>query len=301
MSLRNWAASLFIAMSLAPVAAAEEYVPEPEILFGGEQFYLHSKVLGDDRQINVWYPAGYGDGRPLAGVIYLLDGGDTQDFPHIAGLGQLGALSWTFKPFLVVGIETQERQYELTPPPTDERFISAFPESGGAPEFRQFILNEVKPFIEGRYRTGRRDILMGESLAGLFVIDTLLEAPESFDDYIAISPSLWWDGTNFTGAARGKLDDHPDGERRLYLALADEGGMMEIGVDILRAALSDVGQDVIDFSFHDFSATHNHATIYHTAALDAFRTLYAEPEFEFDTPWWMDEFGEPPAEETGTD
>src|SRR3546814_18410484 len=51
----------------------------------------------------------------------------------------------------------------------------------------------ILPFIEARYRTGERRAVMGESLAGLFVIDTLVRQADLFHDYVAVSPSLWWD------------------------------------------------------------------------------------------------------------
>ncbi len=126
-------------------------------------------------------------------MLYLLDGGLGQDFHHIAGLAQLGSLSWTFGPLIVVGVQTENRRAELTARPTDTRYLAAFPESGGAEQFRRFLETEVMPFVEERFGVGGRRALMGESLAGLFVIDTLLSQPSLFDDYVAISPSLWWD------------------------------------------------------------------------------------------------------------
>jgi predicted alpha/beta superfamily hydrolase len=34
--------------------------------------------------------------------------------------------------------------------------------------------------------------IVGESLAGLFVVETFLREPTIFDHYIAFDPSLWW-------------------------------------------------------------------------------------------------------------
>ena len=155
----------------------------------------------------------------------------------------------------------------------------------------------MQPFIEARYRTGPRRVLAGESLAGLFVVDTFLGSPDAFDDYIAVSPSLWWDGGNLAASSRAQLDLHAPSERRLFLALADEGDMMKFGMDMLRAALADIPESFVDYAFHDFSATETHATILHPAMLKAFRTLFEMPQPDYETPWWMDEFGEPPGYE----
>ena len=67
-----------------------------------------------------------------------------------------------------------------------------FASGGGSETFRRFIAEEVMPFVQANYRTGGRRILMGESLAAFFVVDTLLRQPRLFDDYISISPSMWW-------------------------------------------------------------------------------------------------------------
>ena len=96
------------------------------------------------------------------------------------------------RPLIVVGIESKDRKAELTSPSSDPGEQRDFPTHGSSDRFRQFMVDELKPLIEARYRTGGTDALMGESLAGLFVIDTLLQRPGEFDSYIAISPSLWW-------------------------------------------------------------------------------------------------------------
>jgi hypothetical protein len=68
-----------------------------------------------------------------------------------------------------------------------------FPTSGGAVDFRRFLVTEVLPLIDRTYRTHPYRVLAGWSLGGLFTIDTLVRQPEAFDAYLAISPSLWWD------------------------------------------------------------------------------------------------------------
>ena len=263
----------------------------------GEQHVLTSAILGDTREINVWVPPGIAEGRTPGAVIYLLDGALDQDFKHIAGLGELCALSWTCETTLIVGIQTKDRQHELTPAATDPRFIEGFPQAGGAGAFRRFIAEEVRPFIESRYPAAPRTVLMGESLAGLFVIDTMLETPALFDDYVAISPSLWWDAGRLSQQAPAKLAGaQPEG--RLYLAIADEGGTMQAGVDAMRAAIAAAAPEGFEFIFSDRSASETHATIYHGEALAALRRLYPMPPWEGKAPWWMMPDGAPaqPAE-----
>lgn len=252
--------------------------------------------MGDNRQINVWVPPGYDGNQDRYTVIYLLDGALDQDFHHIAGLAQLGSLSWTFGPVIVVGVQTKQRQAELTPSARDERYRSAFPQSGGAPRFRLFLEQEVIPFIENRYRAGPRRGLMGESLAGLFVVDTLLEKSSLFHDYVAISPSLWWDDRKpMRDAGRRLAKNDRVSDRRLYLAMADEGGTMQEGVDLLRQALEQQKTHAITWAYSDRSAKATHATIYHGAAEDALRWLYPMPPYDAGPlPWYMVDGASPP-------
>jgi predicted alpha/beta superfamily hydrolase len=262
----------------APAAGAP---PTPAVPAGrpiqtAVSYELASAILADTRQINIWVPPDYERSQVRYPVLYLLDGALDQDFHHIAGLAQLASLSWTFGPFIVVGVQTKGRTSELTPTATDPRYLAAFPESGGAERFRRFLQEEVIPFIEQRLRAGPRRALMGESLAGLFVVDTLLRQPELFQDFVAISPSLWWDDRRFVRSAAAQLDPQRLRGRRLYLAVADEGGTMQSGVDLLRAAAAREAP-ALSVRYSDRSGFATHATVYHGAAEDALRWLYPAP------------------------
>ena len=66
--------------------------------------------------------------------------------------------------------------------------------SGGAAAFLRFLREEVRPFVESRYRVAQGGSgLFGDSLGGLFALYALFHAPNSFDRYIVGSPSIWWD------------------------------------------------------------------------------------------------------------
>lgn len=296
------ALNLFVTGLLAVagfVASPPAYAADPQgrPVHSATTYELPSTLLGDVRQVNVWIPPGYAEGRARYSVVYLLDGALDQDFHHIAGLAQLGSLSWTYGPVIVVGVQTRKRQSELTPPPADPRYRRAFPASGGAGRFRAFLAEEVIPFVERTYRTGERRAVMGESLAGLFVVDTLLAQPELFHDYVAISPSLWWDDRRPMREAAARLQARPlPAGRRLYLAIADEGGTMQEGVDLLRAALKRLPADAISLVYSDRSGIASHSTIYHGAAEQALRWLYRMPPYETGpVPWYMIDGAHPPA------
>jgi enterochelin esterase-like enzyme len=58
---------------------------EPKIVELGTDYTLHSLILGEDRQVLVSFPKGYGEGKQRYPVVYLLDG--EEHFDH----GSIGA------------------------------------------------------------------------------------------------------------------------------------------------------------------------------------------------------------------
>ena len=97
----------------APSLKSGEQPPQaPQPIIIGESRTIASKALGEDRTLNVYLPPSYAAGDAKYPVVWLIDGGVAQDFPHIAGLAQYGALSGMFREAIIVGVETRERQRE---------------------------------------------------------------------------------------------------------------------------------------------------------------------------------------------
>jgi predicted alpha/beta superfamily hydrolase len=253
--------------SVAP-AAAQDATP----IVIGQSYELASPVMGTKRRINIWLPPGYAQSNQRYPVLYLLDGGLEQDFHHISGIAQLGTIVGTTKDMIVVGIETVDRRNELAfPPVTDAKLKADYPTAGQSDRFRRFIAQDVKPWVAQRFRTSGRGALIGESLAGLFVVETLLKQPALFDDYVAISPSLWWDNEALVKAAPAMLPG--TGGHRLWLTVANEQGMGVAPFADLLKAQAPAG---LDWTYKP-RPDETHATIYHGAALAAIRALFAAP------------------------
>lgn len=67
-------------------------------------------------------------------------------------------------------------------------------ETGGADTHLAFLRNDVIKYIEGNFRAApKKRTYFGYSLGGLFGAYILLSQPETFDNYILGSPSLWFD------------------------------------------------------------------------------------------------------------
>jgi predicted alpha/beta superfamily hydrolase len=240
----------------------------------GETFTIDSKVLGETRRINVYLPPGYAGTDLRVTVLYMPDGGIAEDFLHVAGLVEVGVGNATMRPFLLVGIENTERRRDLTGPTNNAEDRKIAPRVGGSAAFRKFIRDELMPEVKKRYRTTDESAIVGESLAGLFVVETFFLEPDLFDTYIALDPSLWWNDHKLLDGAAASLYARPRNAKALFLASSSEfrGDVDATAMlaDILRADASP------GLRWHyEKMPEEKHATIYHPAALKAFRMLLA--------------------------
>jgi predicted alpha/beta superfamily hydrolase len=270
--LRLLALTLILATSCVHPGQARAAASEAAPLAIGDTWTIDSAVLGERRRINVYRPGLVPAGEALP-VMYMPDGGMGEDFLHVAGLLQVGAGNGTMRPFLLVGIESTERRRDLTGPTENLKDRSIAPRVGGAQAFRDFLRKELMPEIARRYRITNERAIVGESLAGLFVVETLVLEPELFDRYIAIDPSLWWnDGRLLKQLARQPRP--AGGEKALYVA-ASADALPSIDRAALAAGFARM--QGVRLSFESWPEE-SHATIYHPAALKAFRSLFQPPK-----------------------
>jgi predicted alpha/beta superfamily hydrolase len=260
---------------LAPAVGAQSNLEEKASpLAVGDTFTIDSKVLGETRRINVYMPPGYSESRDArVPVLYMPDGGLAEDFLHVAGLVQVSVGNGTMRPFLLVGIENTQRRRDLTGPTSSEQDKKIAPRVGGSAAFRRFIRDELMPQVSARYRTTSETAIVGESLAGLFVVETFLLEPELFDTYIAIDPSLWWNNRELVNSAAERLRSRPKLEKSLYLASSDEKGIAE-DTERFAEVLSKNAPSRVRWH-HERMPEEKHSTIYHPAALKAFRAMFA--------------------------
>ena len=108
-----------------------------------------------------------------------------------------------FGPVVVVGVgyasdaEEENRTLDLTPPTDPANLPVGMPNgwgaTGGNDAFLSFLVDELKPAIaKAMVVDPSRQALFGHSLGGLFVLHALFVRSDSFDTYIAGSPSIWW-------------------------------------------------------------------------------------------------------------
>ncbi len=152
------------------------------------------------RDVRVWLPPGYG-GQRRHPVLYLHDGQH-----QFSGSGMKGG--WRadeaalqliergdIAPLILVAVaHGADRIGDYTPVAMQREGRTM---GGSAPAYARFLVEELKPFIDHRYRTlpgAQHTALGGSSLAGLATMWLLLQHPQTFGAGLVVSPSVWWGG-----------------------------------------------------------------------------------------------------------
>jgi predicted alpha/beta superfamily hydrolase len=204
------------------------------------------------REVQVWLPPGYEpNAQRRYPVLYLHDGQNVFDaagsgkgwrFDHTAArLMRAGSVA----PVIIVAAAHSEARiddYTSTAMRRDGVMVG-----GNAALYGRFLVEELKPFIDSRYRTlggPANTALGGSSLGGLVTMWLLLHHPATFGAGLVVSPSVWWGGEVILrelaatplGATRPRLwlsigalegDEAVAGARRLRDALLARGWLRE--------------------------------------------------------------------------
>jgi predicted alpha/beta superfamily hydrolase len=255
----------------------------PATIRGAERYSLRARSVDETYQIDVL--AVVSPLRLLAPneklpVVFVLDG--SSYFPLVASTATLLSLD-AIPSILLVGVgydldpalspgarmlEVLARRNRDYTPSFDETFVKemtdmyaqfrstypAYGRPGGADAFLAFVNEELKPFISQRYPNADTNdsAIVGHSFGGLFALHVLFTAPESFNRYVAGSPSPWWgDGALFASEAAAALDI----DARLFLSFGEleTEDRMRNPVRRLDKLLRDGQRSKLTYTLHMFA------------------------------------------------
>jgi uncharacterized protein len=279
--LSSLSQSLTFALALLSVlpALAQTNIPDEKepFQFGAiEQF--DSKALQEPRILNIYLPNGYHpDSVTTYPVVYVLDGSAHEDFPHIAGLVQFMNMYEVMPQSIVVGIANVDRYRDFTHPSEDPEDLESLPQSGGSEKFMDFLQKEVQPLVDKEYLTNGHNTIVGQSLGGLLATEILMKRPDMFDDYIIVSPSLWWDRQSLIDTAPAYFKEHQELKKKVFVSMGTEHPVMHEVADELVKAMADSGNKNMRYTFSPLP-DEDHATILHLAAYKGFQWLNLEEQ-----------------------
>jgi predicted alpha/beta superfamily hydrolase len=256
---------LILGSATAPARASEPVLPHLT-------FTIDSQVLHETRRLNVYTPPGYDEGDKRYPVLYMPDGGVDEDFPHVATDVDTAIRAGAMRPVIVVGIVNTERRRDMTGPTTVESDRKIAVHVGGSANFRAFIRDELMPQIRARYRGNGETAIVGESLAGLFVLETFFEEPRMFNTYVALSPSLFWNARDLVHHAAGRLRSRPRLTATLYLATAGDDDIDDAGKTLAAILRANAPKGLT--WYYEPRPDLKHSNIYVSASPGVFRKLF---------------------------
>jgi len=216
-----------------------------------ETVELKSEVFGNTRLLRVMLPPGYDEeAERRYPVLYMLDGQTLFDesdayTAHVWGVDEtIAALleEGAIEPLIVVGIDNpglRERANEFLPW-YDEYLSPPLPKPQGK-HFPEFLVTEVMPLVEARYRVlgGVGHVgLGGVSYGGLIALYTVIHRPGVFGKVLIESPGFYVNEAALLDEAE-VFDDWP---QKIYLGVGtnEEGSEDCDENDMSSEAIEDV-------------------------------------------------------------
>jgi len=219
---------------LAPSSARGEgaNAPPPHAVDLRAHRNFHSEFLPTDRDVLVYLPPCYErEPERRYPVLYLHDGqnlfdGATSFIPgqdwRVGQTAQALISARAVEPLIIVGVyHTGRERVEEYTPTRDARFKVG----GKADLYGRLLVEELKPFIDARYRTragAAQTGLGGSSLGGLVSLYLGLRYPAVFGKLAVISPSVWWGGRAILASVSG-LEAKP--ATRIWLDMGTAEGV----------------------------------------------------------------------------
>ncbi|WP_294280060.1 alpha/beta hydrolase-fold protein [uncultured Chryseobacterium sp.] len=242
----------------------------------GEIRTLKSKILNEDRTLNIYLPLNFNKAKSYP-VIYLLDGSLNEDFIHVTGLVQFFNQMYAMPETIVVGIANIDRKRDFTFQTDLKDLRQDYPTTGHSDKFISFLEKELKPYIGTQFKVADT-YLFGQSLGGLLATEILLKKPELFNNYFIISPSLWWDDESLLKSADQWLAKIPDTKKFIYISVGKgEHPVMIKDAEDLYHVLKKAGKKnwTVEYKMME---TDNHATILHRSLYEGLVKLLSYQE-----------------------
>jgi predicted alpha/beta superfamily hydrolase len=228
---KSFAITTMILLVLCPKMDAMFSRVKVEKIVRDEKVKFHSRVLDKERTILIHLPRDYAFSEQKYPVLYVLDAEFffQQAASTVEFLSELKYINVQPIPqMIIVGIVNVDRNRDYTPTYAPEQPGGLrFPTSGKAERFLEFLNTELFSFIDSNYKTEPFRILSGWSLGGLLTVHTYFEHNHLFSAYLAISPSLWWDGDLYVKKSDTFLSHEQLSTKPLVVTIgALEGGDM---------------------------------------------------------------------------
>lgn len=236
-------------------AYGEDSAPRPAHRVGTiERLAPEASAWVSAREVQVWLPPGYAESPERRyPVLYLHDGQNLFDAVAAGAEWQIDETAQRLvqagvvAPMIIVGVASNDdRIADYTPVPGT--FQQNGPMGGNGLRYGHYLVQELKPLIDRRYRTlpGRETTAVGgSSLGGLISMWLVLSERDTFGAALVVSPATWWGDGAIIDQVRQQQWDAGLAPPRLWLDIGarESNGMID-GARALRDALTVRGWQV---------------------------------------------------------
>ncbi|WP_171037037.1 alpha/beta hydrolase-fold protein [Maribacter algarum] len=231
----------------------------------GLSLTMHSKILNDERALEIFLPDGYADSEIEYPVLYILDG--QRYFLHGVSLQKSFVEFKQTSEFIIVGVSKnpsdRNRNYSVN-----------------SHQYLEHLKKEVINYIDTDFRTTKTRMLFGWAYAGGFVIETLTKEPDLFDVYIAASPFPVEEKINKVDSL---FKENPNFDKLLYFTSGTNEGVVKKGTAELNTLLTNKAPKTINWTYKELEGEEHRSTpfttLYH--GITAYFDYY--PELQFNT------------------
>ncbi|MEH6537742.1 MAG: alpha/beta hydrolase-fold protein [Psychroserpens sp.] len=201
------------------IQGQQKTVAEPISLEIGNRYKMQSSILNEERSLLIHLPSNYESSEKKYSVIYVLDGDN--HFQHATNAVTLLSENEIIPELIIVAIPNNQG--------TRGRDLGR-----ARDKFKQYIKDEVIPFVENNYRTTNHKTIFGHSMAGAFVLNYLATESSLFDNYIAASPVIQIFDSELLGKFNELFKAEKALNKSLYFTLTDKVAEGERATDALN-------------------------------------------------------------------
>jgi enterochelin esterase-like enzyme len=194
-----------------PAAPPQPWLDERQALPAGQlqRHVVHSDILGNDREVWLYRPAGWREQAPVGqqNVLLVFDAHAylrTVPTPQILRNLQADGLLGPTAAIIVANPDGESRARELPP----------------NPDFARFLAQELMPWArsQGVVADPAHTVVAGSSYGGLAAAYVALQYPQWWGNVLSLSGSFWWGEAERSdrGSARPETPAEPNWMARAY-------------------------------------------------------------------------------------
>jgi predicted alpha/beta superfamily hydrolase len=239
---------------------------------------IDSKVLNESRKLIIYTPVQYEYApNQKFEVIYVFDAQAREVFDMVQAT--MAFKNNNICPMIVVGVVSDDRNKDFLPANEFKETAESYQgHLGNAPNFLNFIGNELIPAVDKKYRTLSKRTAVGHSNGGTFISYSFLQKPDLFDAYIAVSPNFGYDKMQFVKRFKDFESKSLSATKFFYMCNAggypEEGDWITARNEIAGIFKSAVFKNKVTYKAQDFSATETHGSVFQIGVINGMKEYF---------------------------